>query len=880
MKRITLLLCLLTGLLSVTLAQTPCPSASSVGSASNIYTQILTEANPLAVNPELNTLVYVHRNDASQFGGHSGQFRYDFSTNGGANWTLNQGVLNPTSTNGVNAARYPNAVIYNPPNNSVPGNAYLAYLGATVATTWNGNVNGVRRLDGSGNTETYNQPAATQTLIPRSLVAGAPGVFWSIDAVYNGTNVLGFRVYRGDWNAASNDIDWVTDTTLVPAFNTNFDGNEHVADYQIDFDPSGQYGWICIQTHLAAGAPGLQFYPVYYRTTDGGLSWTGPEEVNLNQFSCITSNIAQGNVATTAFDMDLVVDKNGNPHCLTVVGQGPNSYSIFFTLWLRVFDFTYQNGAWNAIELARVNSGRGTWGFAPNEVTMDHEPQCARSGDGSRLFFFWTNSDSALSANNDRPNLNGIAYDVDSRSWTNPKDFSTCNSVWRGDILYPKAAELALNISGGHSIPVVFAELNSSGSALDPATFHFLDDVNFLDSEYVNTQCSVLVNLSQQDTLNACGSLTLTGPSNADEYNWSNGATSQSIVVSQSGMYWLGVQDACCTGGDSVYVIVEPNPQAGFASSPAGLTVALTDTSNGLPTTWFWDFGDGNTSTLSSPTHTYAAAGTYTVCLTVTNACGTDSTCQAFTVACVPPQAAYSATTNLLSVNFTDGTTGSSPTTWFWDFGDGNNSSSQNPTHSYNASGSYWVCLTVANVCNSSQFCDSLTVFCPPPAAGFSFAQQGQTGTFSFTEQATGSPTSYFWDFGDGNSSTMQNPIHTYSNSGLYTVCLIVNNTCGSDTSCQTVNLILDGRDTYWLQAFELGPIPASEMLLIRGELALAEPMEIRIVDLSGKVLKVGTTAPRTGFEEQISVGDLSAGMYFLELTQGKKSLIRRFLKE
>ncbi|HEX2901742.1 MAG TPA: hypothetical protein VHS96_18670, partial [Bacteroidia bacterium] len=142
-----------------------CPGNDAIGTSSNVFTQILTEANPIAVNNDINTIVFVHRNNATAFGGHSGQIRYDVSTNGGSTWSSDQGVLNPLSVNGTNGARYPNVGIYNPAGNTNPNNAYLGYYAATVAATWNGSVSGVRKFDGTGNTETYNQPTAVQTLI-------------------------------------------------------------------------------------------------------------------------------------------------------------------------------------------------------------------------------------------------------------------------------------------------------------------------------------------------------------------------------------------------------------------------------------------------------------------------------------------------------------------------------------------------------------------------------------------------------------------------------------------------------------------------------------------------------------------------------------------
>ena len=153
-------------------------------------------------------------------------------------------------------------------------------------------------------------------------------------------------------------------------------------------------------------------------------------------------------------------------------------------------------------------------------------------------------------------------------------------------------------------------------------------------------------------------------------------------------------------GGDAT-----AGPTAAFSgtplSGPAPLSVDFTDASTGSPTTWSWDFGDGDTSTDQNPTHVFTSPGTYTVALTVTNDDGSDTETKVdYITALGPPVADFSGTptscTVALSVDFTDLST-NSPDTWFWDFGDGGSSTSQNPTHVYNYIGTYTVTLTATS---------------------------------------------------------------------------------------------------------------------------------------------------------------------------------------
>ena len=148
-------------------------------------------------------------------------------------------------------------------------------------------------------------------------------------------------------------------------------------------------------------------------------------------------------------------------------------------------------------------------------------------------------------------------------------------------------------------------------------------------------------------------------------------------------------------------------PTADFSYTTTDLTADFTDLStdsDGSVVGWDWDFGDGSTSTAQNPSHTYAADGTYSVSLTVTDDDGaTGSTSQDVTVSDGtindPPTADFSFTTTDLTADFTDLSTDSdgSVISWYWDFGDSITSTTQNPNHTYASSGTYTVTLTVAD---------------------------------------------------------------------------------------------------------------------------------------------------------------------------------------
>jgi PKD repeat protein len=128
------------------------------------------------------------------------------------------------------------------------------------------------------------------------------------------------------------------------------------------------------------------------------------------------------------------------------------------------------------------------------------------------------------------------------------------------------------------------------------------------------------------------------------------------------------------------------------------------------------------------------------------------------------------------SVRFMDKSTGS-PTAWHWDFGDGQTSTEQNPTHVYNQTGVYNVALTASND-KTSDTCTQYRciIVNTVPVANFTAnATAGQSPfTVQFTDQSTSGADGYQWQFGDGTTSTEQNPVHTYTNPGSYAVMLTV----------------------------------------------------------------------------------------------------------
>ena len=227
------------------------------------------------------------------------------------------------------------------------------------------------------------------------------------------------------------------------------------------------------------------------------------------------------------------------------------------------------------------------------------------------------------------------------------------------------------------------------------------------------------------------------------------------------------------------------NPAANYIPPPTTvgcgpLTTQFTDATVGA-NSWLWDFGDGTTSTLQNPVHSYSIPGFYTVSLTTTSAAGGCSQ-QINNFSSFEVQGGYAGFTHTASTcppyiaNFQD--TSLNAVSWLWDFGDGTTSTLQHPDHTFGIGGYHSVSLTIttADGCSYTTM-QSNSVYFQPFGANFYGVPLDTIfpNPVQFYANSLGA-TSWVWDFGDGGTSTLQNPLHVYQNPGTYNVTLTISN--------------------------------------------------------------------------------------------------------
>jgi PKD repeat protein len=144
------------------------------------------------------------------------------------------------------------------------------------------------------------------------------------------------------------------------------------------------------------------------------------------------------------------------------------------------------------------------------------------------------------------------------------------------------------------------------------------------------------------------------------------------------------------------------------------------------------------------------------------------------------------------------------------------------------------------------------------------FTYSANANTINFSDLSTGA-TSYAWDFGDGNTSTQQNPVNTYSAIGTYTACLAVSDGSCHDTVCKVVTIsVVDIRENNLIASVSIFPNPASKNIFIDFGGKDFGKAEVSLSNIIGKTL-VETTIPANG-KKPLDVSEFSQGIYFLKL--------------
>ena len=400
--------------------------------------------------------------------------------------------------------------------------------------------------------------------------------------------------------------------------------------------------------------------------------------------------------------------------------------------------------------------------------------------------------------------------------------------------------------------------------------------------------------------------------SNGDVISWSwdfgDGATSTeqnpSHLYSFHGDYFVGLyietSDSCMDFYEQ-WITVGPC-RAGFQWYADGLDVSFFDSSSLSTNNWSWDFGDGNTSAQQHPIHTYTASGDYNVCLTIlTDKSCEDTYCDSVVVknnsisSCsasglVNDASCYGACDGDASA----GSSGTAPFTYSWSTGE------TTQLISNLCAGRYDCTVTDADGCM-----DGFTVTVNEPAevvASYTYSKSKVKGkvTYHFSDASSGNPDAWSWDFGDGSTSTEQNPDHQFSADGSYNVCLTASANSCEDIYCEIIevgggskgggkktrNMIAEYHDDTFLgeMAPEVGniyPNPVTKAAYIEINIENYSTIDVMVFNSIGQ--QVYNVIESLNFGEQqieLQLAHLPKGMYFVRmLINDSEPITKKFIK-
>lgn len=298
---------------------------------------------------------------------------------------------------------------------------------------------------------------------------------------------------------------------------------------------------------------------------------------------------------------------------------------------------------------------------------------------------------------------------------------------------------------------------------------------------------------------------------------WTTIAAGPTHKFNNPGKYTVLLKDSnlCGTDTANISVTIYGPLQAGFKYSPSNVgckeyQVSFTDTSKGDNLTYFWEFGDNDTSTLQNPVHTFKDTGTYNVKLTIKGSCGTSVASSKIYVykkpvasirtidnQCLPAKVKYFNTSKDYSpyIKYT------------WHLGNGNTSSMVNPDDViFSNPGTYTVKLLAYDTCGVDSTMITFTVY-DLPSALFSADTVCEGIPTSFYNMSSimpnnGSLSKFYWNFGDNSNSTSTNPTHIYNKKGVYNVSLVAESSYGCKDTVFTDVLIKENPSV----SFSLNP--------------------------------------------------------------------------
>lgn len=611
--------------------------AIKVGESSNGYSFILGENTQISAvsAADGDAIAFIYRQNISDCGGSTvknGLLRYSISTNGGTIWNVSPSDLSypgyqpdicyglgPVNPGYEQVSRYPNLLLALPQEEAPLSEMIGVYQAAVLNekfpsnSDFDGIVTGL--VESPGDVPIVSQEEylfqEEEQFYPNHLVERIPGEYWSVswnveDVPFGkeAGNIL--QLNRGVFNESTRKIHWQNahripidfQTYLVPG---GVDSVEVRGTPSIAFSPDGATGYVGLNGDI--GEKDSVYRPILLKTTNGGIAWSDPVEIDLTAFPALKDSLqaywtildstsgqvipAGNGIPTTAFSHDLVVDQHGHPHFFCVVGNSASNlqngsigmphYGLVDNLEMVVCDITIdENEQFNVL----VISEQATFchefgGILAENWEADTWIQASRSKDGSKVFFSWTDTDTTGKVGwkfNNEPNLITRGFDVNSLQATHSRNWTFDDQNWSGKAIMPKMAPVCLDDSVTYRLPVVMMDIPLNVGLVAPVSYWYFNNISYSASDfseqlfYVNDCEQIPISLTANVIVPGCHSangninIQATGGNGTLDQLWK---TSTGNIFSplpytfSSGIYQVVVSDEIGCEADTVIVLNE-----------------------------------------------------------------------------------------------------------------------------------------------------------------------------------------------------------------------------------------------------------------------------------------------------------------------------------
>ena len=365
----------------------------------------------------------------------------------------------------------------------------------------------------------------------------------------------------------------------------------------------------------------------------------------------------------------------------------------------------------------------------------------------------------------------------------------------------------------------------------------------------------------------SCSPVLLDAGNPGATYLWSNNSTNQTITVNSTGTYWVEVTNSLgCSTTDSVTITISTGPSVNLGQDAIlcnGQSLTLDAGNPGM--NYFWSTAQ------TTQTITVTTPGLYIVAVTDANGCvATDTiniTNSPLTVNLGPDRDICGNTSLTLNA-------GNPGLSYLWS--DNSTGNSLNVT----SPGTYWVEVTDPQGCTAA---DSIVV---GQRSGLvaGIAAPASTNLMvpvNFTDNSTGNPVSWEWNFGDGSAlATQQNPTHTFVALGIFTVQLIVNDGYCSDTTTHEIEVagVIGIEESELFETLKVYPNPSADRFQLEVSLMEAHDLSLEVRNLQGQVVWQQSEGLRQELKTVMDLSTLPKGIYILSLRVGERPVFKKLI--